>query len=538
MKTAEARLLLLLAAALLSAGPLCAAKMYSASFADLNGITVFGSAAMTSPNFQSYGSLQDVAVSTQQGVQFSSRAGKLAYFPPPATVPDFTVVTVSSSAVRIRWTAPSADVSRPAGPADAYVLRYTTSAFIASDQAFHNASAYAQAWTPLAAGTAEDRIIEGFNPGTTYYFSIEALNDHGLSAEVSNPAAAYALVPLSPMNFKAERSGLAMNLTWIPPAGYQNRIPFDNRFSPAYPYEVRGYQIFKATAPAGANWEFLAEVSSDTFSWNDPVAEGDQYYYYARAINQAGASLPSYARDSLSGSLYFLAPDNESLLEVPADGTSAFFTESADPMKVYSVEITTHAEDLGGRVVKSVQFRAYRGGLQADDSFKLLTKGVLKLYYQKTANTITPSAATDAKAVSMYFYNGSRWLQMFGTVNDAARSVQLETTLLGRYQLRATERSGGFSADQSGLTNRLITPNGDGKNDTMVFIFDNPQEQEVKGRIYDMRGALVAAMKPGPVGNSVIWDAKSGGQVVPGGVYIYQIESQGTVYNGTVVVVR
>ncbi len=538
MKTAEVRFLLFFAAALLPALPLCATRMTSASFSELDGILVFGSAAMISSNFQSYGSLQDVAISTQQTAAFSSRAGKLAYFPPPATVPDLNVVTVSSSQVRISWTAPSADITRLAGPVDAYVLRYTTTAFIASDQAFSNSISYAQAWTPLAAGAAETRVLEGFNPGTTYYFSIEALNDQSLLSEVSNPAAAYALVPLAPMNFQAVRSGLTMRMSWIPPAGYQNRIPFDNRFSPAYPYEVRGYQIFKATAPAGSDWQFLAEVSSDTFSWNDPVPEGDEYYYYARAVNQAGASLPSYARDTLSGSLYFLAPDNQSLLEVPAAGTSAFFDASGDPMKTYSVEITTHPEDLGGRVVKSVQFRAYRAGLQADDSFKLQTKGVLKLYYAKTGTTITPSAATDAKAVSMYFHNGSRWLQMFGSVNDTARSVQLETTLLGRYQLRTSERSGGFSADQSGLTNRLITPNGDGKNDTMVFIFDNPQDQEVKGRIYDLRGALVAKMKPGPIGNSVIWDAKAGGQAVPGGVYIYQIESGGTVYNGTVAVIR
>ena len=538
MRTAQARLFLLLAAALLPALPLCAAKMTSASFSDLNGIPVFGSAAMASSNFVSYGSLQDVAVSTQQTAGFSSRAGKLAYFPPPAAVPNLEVVTVSSSQVRITWTAPAADVSRNTGAANAYVLRYTTAAFIGTDQAFSNSSSYAQAWTPLAAGSAETRVLEGFNPGTTYYFSIEALNDHGLLAEISNPAVAYALVPLAPMNFKAARAGQAVNLTWIPPAGYQNRIPFDNRFSPAYPYEVRGYQIFKATAPAGADWQFLAEVSSNTFNWNDPVPAGEEYYYYARAVNQAGASRPSYARDSLSGSLYFLAPDNESMLEVTAAGTSAFFAESGDPMKTYSVEISTHPEDLGGRVVKSVQFRAYRGGLQADDSFRLPAKGTLKLFYTKTGTAITPSAASDAKAVSMYFYNGSRWLQMFGSVDEAARSVQLETTLMGRYQLRTTERTGGFSADQAGLTNRLITPNGDGKNDTMVFIFDNPQEQEVKGRIYDMRGALVARMKPGPVGNSVIWDAKAGGQAVPGGVYIYQIEAQGKVYNGTVAVIR
>jgi hypothetical protein len=72
----------------------------------------------------------------------------------------------------------------------------------------------------------------------------------------------------------------------------------------------------------------------------------------------------------------------------------------------------------------------------------------------------------------------------------------------------------------------------------MVFIFDNPQEKQVKGKIYDLRGALVGTMTGGPVTNSLVWDAKAGGQTVPGGVYIYQLEADGTVYNGTVVVVR
>jgi hypothetical protein len=72
----------------------------------------------------------------------------------------------------------------------------------------------------------------------------------------------------------------------------------------------------------------------------------------------------------------------------------------------------------------------------------------------------------------------------------------------------------------------------------MVFIFDNPQGTQVKGRLFDLRGAVVASMRPGPVANSLAWDAKSGGQIVPGGVYVYQIEADGTVYNGTVVVVR
>lgn len=488
---------------------------------------------MVSPAFEDNGNVQEVSVSTQQSPSFSQRTGKLAFFPQPGTVADLNVVTVSSYSIRISWSAPSSDITRPAPPAGAYLLRYTAAGFISDDAAFSHAAVYAQSWTPQAAGSAETEIVQQFDPGTTYYFSLETINSHKLRSEVSNPAAAFALVPLAPMNLNLTRSGNSVTITWTPPPGYTNRIPFNDRSNPAYPYEVMSYRIYRATAPAAAEWELVREVvPSPTLTWTDTPVPDEYKYYYVRAINMAGSSSPSYARDTYSGDLYFQAPDNQSILEVPKTGAAAFFSDSP-----YSIEITTHPEDLGGHVVKSVQFRAYRGGLQEDDSFRLAGNGTLKLFYAKSGGTFVPSA-TDAKDLTMFFYNNSRWLQMYGRVDDTEHSVALETSLLGRYQLRTTERSGGFSADRSGLSNRLITPNGDGKNDTMVFIFDNPQDSSVKGKIFDMRGALVASMKPGPVGNSLIWDAKSGGRVVPGGVYIYQIESQGKVYNGTVVVVR
>ncbi len=526
-----------LAALLAFAAPARASRLASASYVDVNGVYGFGSSAGVSPNYIGSASMQEVVSSTQQSNSFSGRDGRLSFHPFPATVADLSVVIVSSSGIKAQWTAPSADISRDAGPADAYILRYSSAGYISTDAAFRSAHTYAQNWTPMEPGTEESAVVYGFEAGTTYYFAIETINSHSLRSELSNPVAAFALLPLAPMNFKVTRSGNSVTMTWIPPAGYENRIAFNDRFSPAYPFEVKGYQVYRATAPADADWEFLAEVSSTTLQWTDAIAAGENYYYHARAVNQAGESRPSYARSSLSGDLYFLAPDNQSILEVPADGTGSFFSSSSDPMEAYSIEITTRAADIVGRVVKSVEFTAYRGGLVEDDSFRLSKNGKLKLFYSKSGSSIVPSSS-DEKAVSMFYHNGSRWLQMYGTVDPAERSVSLETTLLGRYQLRTTERSGGFSADSSGLTNRLITPNGDGKNDTMVFIFDNPQDASVKGRIYDMRGALVAQMREGPVSNSLLWDGKAGGQAVPGGVYIYQLECGGKVYNGTVVVVR
>jgi hypothetical protein len=350
----------------------------------------------------------------------------------------------------------------------------------------------------------------------------------------------FELTPLKPMNFQATAGGTAYSLSWLPPAGYSTRIQFNDRFSPSYPYEVKAYQIFRATTPATDNWVFRAEVSSYTLTFvDDQVTSGGEYYYRVSAVNQAGRSRPSYVRGGLSHSGYFVAPDGASVLEIPQSAMSPFAGSSSDQLELYTIEVASDTDGVGGRVIKSVDFAAYRGGLTRDDSFKLAAPGSLRLYYSKSGDSFVPSATVpDYKRLSVFFYNGRKWLQLYGKVDQPNSRVTRETSMLGRYQLRSTERSGGFAADASGLSNRLITPNGDGKNDTMVFVFDNPSAASAKGTVYDLKGAKVASMIPGPIENSLVWDPRAAGRDVPGGVYIYQIESGGEVFNGTAVVIR
>jgi flagellar hook assembly protein FlgD len=89
---------------------------------------------------------------------------------------------------------------------------------------------------------------------------------------------------------------------------------------------------------------------------------------------------------------------------------------------------------------------------------------------------------------------------------------------------------------------RIFTPNGDGRNDKARFEFDNPEQLPIAGTIYDLSGARVGSLQQG---NSIgptdvmLWDGKNtDGQVVAGGIYIYQIEFQGKHATGTVIVAR
>ncbi|MFA6030071.1 MAG: gliding motility-associated C-terminal domain-containing protein [Elusimicrobiota bacterium] len=97
----------------------------------------------------------------------------------------------------------------------------------------------------------------------------------------------------------------------------------------------------------------------------------------------------------------------------------------------------------------------------------------------------------------------------------------------------------GFSFSSSGLSNRILTPNGDSLNDVVIFTFSNPRDSQVTGRIYDIQGKYVADLQTGPTaGTTLKWDGKVGGSSVPGGIYVYVIEAESAVYSGTVVVVK
>jgi hypothetical protein len=92
----------------------------------------------------------------------------------------------------------------------------------------------------------------------------------------------------------------------------------------------------------------------------------------------------------------------------------------------------------------------------------------------------------------------------------------------------------------NGVYPRIFSPNGDGANDKAVFHFSNPEQLPVSGEIFDLPGAKVASLSPGPDPASMLtWDGKdSDGRTVPGGIYLYQIDFQGKVITGTVVVAR
>jgi hypothetical protein len=99
---------------------------------------------------------------------------------------------------------------------------------------------------------------------------------------------------------------------------------------------------------------------------------------------------------------------------------------------------------------------------------------------------------------------------------------------------------------------KLVTPNGDNRNDTFIFRCYNPRDAAVEAKIYDLAGREIALMRlrhrstdavPPVVDNAsgvyydFEWNPNSGGHY-PGGVYIYQVRMENRVYKGTLTIIR
>ncbi len=89
---------------------------------------------------------------------------------------------------------------------------------------------------------------------------------------------------------------------------------------------------------------------------------------------------------------------------------------------------------------------------------------------------------------------------------------------------------------------KIFTPNGDGWNDYLEIRYENPYDALVKGKIYDIKGRLVAKMERDESKERLIWDGNDlNDNPVTGGLYIYQVEVSGPenkVIKGTIILVR
>jgi hypothetical protein len=205
-------------------------------------------------------------------------------------------------------------------------------------------------------------------------------------------------------------------------------------------------------------------------------------------------------------------------------------------------------------VVRDVRLQLVRGDTLApvDDVAFPAAHATVSLGYSVVAGQVgrgSPlqaagqTAGVTPQQLSLYWNNGVTWIRLGGSLDLTTQTVGVRTAFLGNYELRAAPQSASLHLDKSNVYPRIITPNGDGLNDRVYFVIENPNNAGVRGEILDKDGRHVATL-PDPssvsgIGTTIIWDGKDGnGNVVPGGAYIYKIQGEGQTFTGTVGVAR
>ncbi|MDO8740774.1 MAG: fibronectin type III domain-containing protein [Candidatus Woesearchaeota archaeon] len=108
---------------------------------------------------------------------------------PPNMVTDLRVTSTSENSIILEWTSPGDDGT--SGTASSYDIRYSTSSITESN--WNSATKWQEKQNPQPAGAIEIRTITGLSPGMKYYFALNAIDDKGNIALISNGAQATTL---------------------------------------------------------------------------------------------------------------------------------------------------------------------------------------------------------------------------------------------------------------------------------------------------------------------------------------------------------
>jgi len=383
---------------------------------------------------------------------------------------------------------------------------------------------------------------------TTYYYQVRAVNGDGI---VTAPSAIVTAVTDSTPpdqvlgvigTLDANKQNLIM--TWAPVVFNADGTLLTN---------LAGYNIYRRTTLRGPLTKLNAVPASAL--WYSDSYNGTLVYYVIRAVKTNGVeSIDSLTLDTSNDlNAIYLSTDNLSSLSMPRtiNDTLRYSNKYAIPLKITMLDNALPADPSIVRDVNFSLIRSDENQLIHDQSFRI-PDATVSIGYNLVGNQVaredlatsalTPTSATPNQ-LAIYWNNGVTWVRVDGVLDTINQVVKIKSSFVGRYQLRATSRSGSLNLPDGNVYPRVFTPNGDGFNDVVYFILDNPNGASVQGEIFDLSGRHVVTMPPPNsaigIGTTLVWDGKDNRSViVPSGVYIYRIQGEGKTFTGTIAVAR
>ncbi len=410
------------------------------------------------------------------------------------------------------------------------------------------------AYGTIGSETSSTSIDSGITPGVTYTYRLRALNNLNVPTVYSNvimlTIPGSASLPRVPTGFSVTRtqtgaSTFAIDFTWHAVTERTDGTTLSN---------LDGYIIYTSTSLLTPRSQWVALSTEPVANWTT-TSNGSITYYTLRTIDADG-QMSDFSRvldDSEDRNHFFFADDNVSRIQLPQSSADIFLRANNTYGADLDLVFTQVSAEETGRVAKSMTVSLLNYDTQTEITNPTFTmpilRGVLGYTVQggvvvqgspasTTARIPLISTGEAAEELSLFWFNGNEWVKTTGVVNTADNTMSFTAPRIGRFQIRAA--SHGTGATLTRVYPRIITPNGDGWNDKVVFEFDNPQLLPLTGKIYDLSNAFVAEAVPGIAADTtIVWDGKDeSGKPVPGGIYLYQIDQGGEAASGTVVVAR
>ena len=411
-------------------------------------------------------------------------------------------------------------------------------------------------YVPRTVVDALTYVDGGLTELTTYYYRVRAVNGDGILTIPSSAVVAVTpkkvdfMAPDEPMGLKGilDPTGKAFTLLWEPVTRNDDGTTIN---------DLAGYNIYRRTTLTGTGNKITLEPLTVT-AFADQV-DGRTYYYNVRAIDSSGNESKEslFADSSRQANIIFLGADNLTTVTVPQsvnDVLRSMHNKYGVPLLITMTEKPIPSET---NILRSINLSLIRGDNKTavkDVAFSLPDTIVAVAYNVvngqlargvPTAQSADASAVTAAspKDLSFYWFNGVTWVKIGGTLDEPTQTLKTKTSFLGDYQLRIAPLATSLTLSEGNVYPRVFTPNGDGFNDRVYFVLENPGNAQVSGEILDLEGRLVANLPPpstqSGVGTTLIWNGLDlNGAVAPGGVYLYRIKGEGKTFTGTVAVAR
>jgi hypothetical protein len=312
---------------------------------------------------------------------------------------------------------------------------------------------------------------------------------------------------------------------------------------------VKGYAV-ERTARLNDAWERFVFIYSTAgvHSCSFAAVKGQRYFYRVKTVawdkqESKGVVIVEVpegeTKDREETNHIYLSDDNNAWVKVPDALVNEFYAGGAStaPLRLsivpeqhaglllsYHMQVT----DDRDQIIDNFEFTGNRRGIRITISYA----GIAALGPAKV------SSAAALRQMALYTHNGVEWIKLGGVNDILNKECYTYSQKLGRYGIILTSLASEFTLTK--VAPRIFTP--EESLDVIKyarFYFENPENNEVTIRIFDLSGALIRRNLEREGDNVMLWDGRDNtGAIVKGGVYIYQIEAGRKVMSGTIVVAK